>query len=65
MKRQWSEQELEEHWSLSHDEFELLKHRTGRSRIGFAVILKFFALEGQFPKAHHEIPNAALTYVSE
>ena len=65
MKRQWSEQELGEHWSLSHDEFELLKHRTGRSRIGFAAILKFFALEGRFPKAHHEIPDAALTYVSE
>ena len=60
-----AKQELGEHWSLSHDEFELLIHRTGRSRIGFATALKFFALEGRFPKSHHEIPDAALAYVSE
>ena len=42
MKRHWDEQELAEHWSLTHDEFELLRNRTERSRIGFAVLLKFF-----------------------
>ncbi len=42
MKRNWEEQELAEHWSLTHDEFELVQNRTDRSRLGFAALLKFF-----------------------
>ena len=34
-----TEQELAEHWSLTHDEFELVRNRTGHSRIGFAALL--------------------------
>jgi hypothetical protein len=39
VKRYWDEQELAEHWSLTHDEFELVRNRTGHSRIGFAALL--------------------------
>lgn len=45
MKRHWDEQELAERWSLTHDEFELLRNRTERSRLGFAVLFKFFQVE--------------------
>ena len=51
MKRHWDEQELAAHWSLAHDEFELVRNRTDHSRIGFAALLKFFQIEGRFPPA--------------
>ena len=64
MKRHWDEHELGEHWSLSHDEFDLLAKRTDRSRLGFAVLLKFFQVEGRFPNDRKEIPTAALNYLA-
>ena len=63
MKRHWDEQELAEHWSLTHDEFELLRNRTEWSRIGFAVLLKFFQVEGRFPSDRKEVPAVALDYL--
>ena len=65
MKRHWDEQELAEHWSLTHDEFELLRNRTERSRIGFAVLLKFFQVEGRFPSDRKEVPAVALDYLGD
>ena len=64
MKRRWDEQELGEHWSLSHDEFELLQGRTEKSRIGFAAILKFFQIEGRFPSERREVPSRSLDYLA-
>ena len=60
MKRHWDEQELAEHWSLTHDEFELVRNRTDRSRIGFAALLKFFELEGRFPNERKDVPTLAV-----
>ena len=48
MKRHWDEHELAECWSLTHDEFELLRNRTERSRLGFAVLLKFLELQVRY-----------------
>ena len=65
MKRHWDEQELAEHWSLTHAEFELLRNRTDRSRFGFAALLKFFQVEGRFPSSSQEVPTAALDYLAD
>ncbi len=65
MKRHWDEQELAEYWSLRHDEFKLLRNRTERSRIGFAVLLKFFQIEGRFPSSRKEVPAVALDYLGD
>ena len=65
MKRQWSDVELTAGWSLNHDEFELLKHRTAKSRLAFAAMLKFFQLEGRFPGDKREVPPVALEYLSD
>lgn len=64
MKRHWDEHELGERWSLTHDEFEPLRNRTERSRLGFAALLKFFQLEGRFPTDRREVPAVALDYVA-
>ena len=57
VKRYWDEQELAEHWSLAHDEFELVRNRTDHSRIGFAALLKFFRIEGRFPSQGKDVPT--------
>lgn len=64
MKLHWEEQELAERWSLRHDELELLQNRIERSRLGFAVSLKFFQVEGRFPSERKEVPTLALDYLA-
>jgi hypothetical protein len=64
VQRYWDEQELAEQWSLSPDERELLAHRTDRSRLGGAVLLKFFQIEGRFPRDRKEVPTTARDYLA-
>ena len=56
MKREWAAEELAEHWTLLPDERELLANKTGVTRLGFAVLLKFFQAESRFPRASQEVP---------
>lgn len=65
MKRCWKEHELIEHWTIHPVECELLAPRIDRGCLGFAVLLKFFQLNGRFPRYHKEIPGAVLAFVSE
>src|SRR3954449_4878522 len=64
VKRYWDEQELAEHWSLNVEELELLANRTDRSRLGLAVMLKFFQMEGRFPRDRKEIPVAVRDHLA-
>ncbi len=43
--------ELVEHWTLLDDERELIAGKRGPTRLGFAVLLKFYARAGRFPAA--------------
>ena len=52
MKRHWGTDELVEHWTLLPRETELLTNKTGATRLGFAVLLKFFQLEAYFRNKH-------------
>ncbi len=63
MKRQWTDSELAGRWTLTHDEFELLNHRTAKSRLAFSAMLKFFENEGRREK--REVPQVALSYLGE
>ena len=65
MKRFWDEQELAEHWTLTAEEWELLARRTDRSRLGFAILLKFFQVEGRFPRDRKEIPTAIRDHLAD
>jgi hypothetical protein len=60
VKRTWSPDELAAHWALTDTERHLLPDRVEHNRLGFAVHLKFFALEGRFPEDPRAIPAAAL-----
>ena len=49
MKRLWSIDELVDHCTLLPNELALLGNKTGPTRLGFAVLLKAFQLDGRFP----------------
>ena len=65
MKQCWSSSELAEFWSLSGDEKQLSDQRTQQGQLGFAVLLKFFQVEGRFPHYHKEVPLPAVDYVAQ
>jgi len=43
----------------------LVGNKTGATRLGFSLVLKFFEVEARFPSDASEFPAAALTYVAE
>ena len=64
MKQHWLADELAEFWFLTPDEEGLLKGRTDSHRLGFSLLLKFFQIEGYFPRTHRDIPDNAVEYVA-
>jgi hypothetical protein len=64
MKRQWDIEDLIEHFTLVEDDLKILANKTGATRLGCALLLKCFQLEGRFPNARHEIPRSVLDYVA-
>ena len=65
MKQCWSSSELAQLWSLSGDEKKLSDQHTQQGRLGLAVLLKFFQLEGRFPHYHKEVPLPAVDHLAE
>src|SRR6266446_10613796 len=65
MKRHWGTEELVEHWTLLPRETELLTNKTGATRLGFAVMLKFFRLEAYFPQQASAVPTVAVEFIAK
>jgi TnpA family transposase len=65
MKRAWETEELIEHWTLLPPELELLANKSGATRLGFALLLKFFQQEARFPTHPQEIPDVVIAYVAK
>ena len=64
VNRDWNADELAEHWTLLPGEKPLLANKTGPTRLGFAVLLKFFQHEGRFPRHRQEVPGVAVEYLA-
>ena len=64
MKRRWSPEDLKAVWLLFPDELALLRNKTGATRLGFALLLKFFQEEGRFPNSPGEVPREGVRYVA-
>jgi len=64
-KRNWELDELIDHFTMLPNEMELLGNKTGTSRLGFAIILKFFQYEASFPSNKNEIPKEVILYISK
>jgi Domain of unknown function (DUF4158) len=65
MKRDWQADELAEQWTLLPGERELLANRTGATRLGFAVLLKFFQCEARFPQSRQEVPVSVVASLAK
>ena len=64
MRREWQPEELVASWTLIDRDWELLANKSGATRLGFALLLKFFDLEARFPSHVGELPQAAVDYVA-
>ena len=65
MRREWEPEDLVACWTLvEHDERELVAYKRGATRLGFALMLKFFEIDARFPRHVGEYPPAAVDYVA-
>ncbi|WP_430308216.1 DUF4158 domain-containing protein [Robertmurraya massiliosenegalensis] len=66
MKRNWNQKELDEHFSLLPNEHHLvLSKKTSANRIGFAVLLKYFQQEAQFPNKKQDVPKDVVQHLAD
>jgi len=63
MKRELTQDELIERWTLAPSELVLLANKSGPGRVGFAALLKFFQIEGRFPSSENEVPEQVAEYL--
>jgi len=56
--------ELVDHWTLLKDERELIAGKRGPTRLGFALLLKFYAQAGRFPRGRAELDDDAVAFVA-
>ena len=63
MKREWTDLEFAD-WTLLPSEAALLANKTDPTRLGFAVLLKFFQYAARFPLSMREVPATAVAYIA-
>jgi len=65
MRREWSPDELVESWTLVGQDWLLVGNKSGATRLGFALLLKFIEREARFPQDADELPASVVAYVAE
>jgi TnpA family transposase len=65
VRREWGAEELIDCWTLVGGDWDLVGNKIGATRLGFAVLLKFFEVEGRFPRHGGEVPKAAVDYLAK
>ena len=66
MKRNWEMDELIEHFTFLPNEMQQIGNKAaGETRIGFAVLFKFFQYEARFPTHKYEVPKAVINYIAK
>ena len=65
MKQKWTLDELIDNWMLLPDEQILVtRYKTAPNRLGAALLLKYFEIEGRFPRRQRDVPQAAVEFVA-
>ncbi|WP_405866071.1 DUF4158 domain-containing protein [Streptomyces sp. NBC_00005] len=64
MRQEWSPEELLASWTLVDGDWKLVANKSGPTRLGFCLMLKFFEIEARFPEFIEEFPQSAVEYVS-
>lgn len=65
MRQDWEPEDLIEVWTLLEDDMKKVRNKSGATRLGFALLLKFFEVEARFPESAREMPAAAVEYVAQ
>ncbi|MCD4686679.1 MAG: Tn3 family transposase [Anaerolineae bacterium] len=65
MQRDWSTDEVIEHFTLLPAEIEFLGRNDPHNQLGKAVLLKFFAYMGRFPETPSELPSELIAYIAQ
>ncbi|MGW2183390.1 DUF4158 domain-containing protein [Streptomyces sp. NPDC001732] len=64
-RQDWEPEDLIEVWTLLEDDLKRVRNKSGATRLGFALLLKFFEVEVRFPESAKEGPAAAVEYVAQ
>lgn len=56
--------ELVEHWTVLDDELDLVAGKRGATRLGFALLLKYYTWHGRFPRGPAEFADEVVDYVA-
>jgi uncharacterized protein DUF4158 len=56
---------LVEFWTLLDDERALVAGKRGATRLAFALLLKFYAAHGRFPRGREELPDGVVRFVAD
>lgn len=65
MRREWSPEDVVACWTPVGSDWDLVANKSGPTRLGFVLMLKYFELEGRFPQFLEEFPPAAVDYVAD
>lgn len=65
MKRNWTDEDLAEHWLLSDDEIHYLDNRTPAGKLGFAATFKFLLQQGRFPDGPDDFPDSVIKFLTD
>ena len=63
VRREWDLDGLIASWTLVDADQDVLSQLHGRSRLSCALMLKFFEIDGRFPRHVGEVPPAAVDYM--
>jgi hypothetical protein len=63
VRREWELEDLIECWTLDEEELALLANKSGATRLGFGLMLKFFELEARFPR-REDIPRPVVEFMA-
>ncbi|MFE7529546.1 DUF4158 domain-containing protein [Kitasatospora sp. NPDC057542] len=56
--------ELVEHWTVLDDEADLVAGKRGGTRVGFALLLKFYTRHDRFPRGRVDFPDEVVEFVA-
>ncbi|MGJ6964802.1 DUF4158 domain-containing protein [Streptosporangium sp. G11] len=57
--------ELAEHWTILDEERGLVAGKRDATRLGFAILLKFYTRYGRFPRGRSELPDDMIDHVAK
>lgn len=65
MRQEWELEDLIGTWTLVEDDWRQIVNKRRATRLGFALLLKFFESEARFPDGPDELPAAVVAYVGD